>query len=98
MTASRHGTQIVLWKTGHKKETDPETGEKVDRQVLLARMLTVFNAEQGEQLPDRFYPAKTGEPVDEIASPSSCWMATWPTAGWTSATCRSLSAQRPTPD
>ncbi len=64
-----HGTQIVLWKSGYTTETDPETGEKADRQVLLARMFTVFNAAQAEQLPDRFYPAKTGEPVDEIREP-----------------------------
>jgi putative DNA primase/helicase len=61
------GTQIVLWKTGEKTETDPDTGEKTRRQVLLARPFYVFNAEQAEGLPDRYQgPACGGEPADEI--------------------------------
>jgi putative DNA primase/helicase len=60
------GTQIVLWKQGQKTETDPETGEKVTRQVLLARPFWVFNAAQAERLPERYYPGKGAEPVDEI--------------------------------
>jgi len=60
------GTQIVLWKTATKTEMDPGTGQERERQVLLARPFYVFNAEQAEGLPDRYYPAKTGEPVDEI--------------------------------
>jgi len=55
-----HGTQIVLWKSGRKAETDPDTGEKVTRRVLLARLFTVFNAAQADQLPTRYY----GEPDD----------------------------------
>jgi antirestriction protein ArdC len=64
-----HGTQVVLWKTAQRTETDPDTGERVAKSYPLARMFTVFNAEQAEQLPDRFYPARTGEPLDEIREP-----------------------------
>src|SRR5258708_4449658 len=60
------GTHVVLWKQGTKNEIDPQPGEKVQRKVLLARLYSVFNAEQAEELPERYYPGKTGEPVDEI--------------------------------
>ena len=60
------GTHVVLWKQGTKNEIDPQTGEKVQRKVLLARLYSVFNAEQAEGIPERYYPGKTGEPVDEI--------------------------------
>ena len=64
-----NGTRIVLWKEATVKDTDPDTGERVDRPVLVARMYYVFNADQAEQLPDSYYPAQTGEPVDEIREP-----------------------------
>jgi antirestriction protein ArdC len=58
---------VVLWKTGTKNETDPETGDKIQRQALLARMFTVFNAEQADGLPERYQgPARGGQPVAEI--------------------------------
>jgi antirestriction protein ArdC len=60
------GTRVVLWKQATKNEIDPDTGDKVKRPVLLARLFSVFNAEQADQLPARYYPGKTGEPVDEI--------------------------------
>jgi antirestriction protein ArdC len=65
------GTQVVLWKTGAKKEINPDTGEKQERQVLLARFFYVFNAEQADGLPDRYYPGRVPEaqPVDEIRAP-----------------------------
>ena len=60
-------TRVVLWKAGTKNEVDPDTGEKTKRPVLLAKMFSVFNAEQADQLPDRYYPDREGsEPVDEI--------------------------------
>jgi antirestriction protein ArdC len=63
------GTPIVLWKQGTVKEADPDTGERAERQVLLARMYYVFNADQAEQLPDRYYPARTGEQADGVREP-----------------------------
>jgi len=63
-----HGSQIVLWKTVPKTEADPDTGEKTTRQILLARLFTVFNAEQAHGLPETFL-TRTGQPVDEIREP-----------------------------
>lgn len=65
------GTHVVLWKQGTRNEIDPDTGEKIKRPVLLAKMFSVFNAEQAEQLPDRYYPdrATAAEPVGEIREP-----------------------------
>jgi len=63
------GTRIVLWKEATVKDSDPDTGERLDRPVLLARMYYVFNADQAEQLPDSYYPARTGQPVDAIREP-----------------------------
>src|SRR5258708_35508649 len=60
------GTHVVLWKQGTTNEIDPQTGEKVQRKVLLARLYSVFNPEQAEGLPETHYPGKTGAPVDEI--------------------------------
>ncbi len=64
-----HGTQVVLWKTAQRTETDPETGKHATKSYPLARLFTVFNAEQCEGLPDQFYPAKTGEWADESREP-----------------------------
>ncbi len=63
-----HGCQIVLWKTVPTTETDPDTGGQVTREILLARLFTVFNAEQADGLPETFL-AGTGQPVEEIRQP-----------------------------
>jgi antirestriction protein ArdC len=61
------GTKIVFSKTVIKKETDPVTGERTERPVYLMHMWSVFNADQAEQLPAKYYPAREGgEPVAEI--------------------------------
>lgn len=65
------GTQVVLWKTAQRTETNPDTGEREAKSFPLARMFTVFNAEQAEQLPERFDPGKTGEPVAEVREPEA---------------------------
>ncbi|HEV2375868.1 MAG TPA: hypothetical protein VGS19_27335 [Streptosporangiaceae bacterium] len=44
------GTRIVLWKEATVKDSDLDTGERVDRPVLLARMYYVFNADLGRVL------------------------------------------------
>jgi antirestriction protein ArdC len=63
-----HGSQIVLWKKVPQTEADPDTGEKTTRDILLARLFTVFNAEQAEALPEEFL-AGTGQPVEQIQQP-----------------------------
>jgi antirestriction protein ArdC len=63
-----HGSQIVLWKKVPTAETDPGTGEKTTRDILLARLFTVFNAEQADGLPETFL-ARTGQPADQLREP-----------------------------
>jgi antirestriction protein ArdC len=64
------GTQIVLWKSVKVNETDPDTGEKIAKPVLLARMFTVFNAEQCSEAPGRYFPQREEwEPVAPIREP-----------------------------
>src|SRR5437762_14272187 len=43
-----HGCQIELWKTVPAAGTGPSSGETVTREILLAKLFTVFNAEQAE--------------------------------------------------
>src|SRR6266571_4239760 len=62
-----HGCQIVLWKKVPATETDPGTGEKVTREILLARLFTVFNAEQADGLPGAFLAGPV--PAGEIREP-----------------------------
>jgi antirestriction protein ArdC len=63
-----HGCQIVLWKTVPVTETGPGTGETARREVLLARLFTVFNAGQADGLPATFL-AGAGQPAEEIRRP-----------------------------
>jgi antirestriction protein ArdC len=51
-------TWITLWKTYEPRnaEPDPETGEV--KEYVVARLIPLFNAEQCEGLPERFYPAR----------------------------------------
>lgn len=63
----RGATKITLWKSYVPKdaEPDPETGKL--REVIYARMIPVFNADQCEGLAEKYYP----QPGEErpIASP-----------------------------
>jgi antirestriction protein ArdC len=63
-----HGCQIVLWKKVPASETDADTGEKVTREILLAKLFTVFNAEQADGLPETFL-IPAGQPAEEIREP-----------------------------
>ncbi len=63
-----HGCQILLWKTVPAAETDPGTGETVTREILLAKLFTVFNAEQADGLPGTFQ-ARPGQPADLLGEP-----------------------------
>jgi antirestriction protein ArdC len=65
------GTEVLLWKSAVKHEDDAENpGQKVDRKILLARTFYVFNADQCEGLPARFYP-QAGAPVEDLADPQA---------------------------
>jgi antirestriction protein ArdC len=62
-----HGTQIILWKPATVTEADPVTGDKIVKDVLLARMFTVFTAEQCAEVPVRYFPGRAEwEPVEPI--------------------------------
>ncbi len=56
-------THIVFWKTFTPKDAqaDPDTGEI--RQRAVARLYSVFNADQTEGLPERYYPQQGSGPV-----------------------------------
>jgi antirestriction protein ArdC len=60
-----HGCQIVLWKQVPATETDPSTGERVTRDILLAKLFTVFNAEQADGLPETFQ-TRPRQPTDQL--------------------------------
>lgn len=49
-----HGSPVVFASTFSKTEED-DSGESVDKQIPFLKQYTVFNAEQCEGLPDRFY-------------------------------------------
>lgn len=63
-----HGTRIVLAKKVTVKEANPDTGQMERRQVPLLRFFTVFNAEQADGLPGKYFP-QAGQPVDELQQP-----------------------------
>src|SRR5262249_11284235 len=63
-----HGCQVVLGKAVPVTETAPDSGEKATREVLLARLFTVFNAAQADGLPGTFLPG-AGQPVTELRQP-----------------------------
>jgi hypothetical protein len=46
-------------------------GQKRNQKILLGREFYVFNAEQCEGLPERFYPQEGAAPVDEIPTPQA---------------------------
>ncbi len=49
-------TLVTFWKTLETEERDPGTGELTTRAVPMLRKFWVFNAEQADDLPGRFYP------------------------------------------
>lgn len=59
-----HASPVVYAST-FKKEEQNEQGEAVERDIAFLKQYSVFNAEQCEGLPDRFYEMKT-EPKDFI--------------------------------
>lgn len=55
------GTPIVFFKRLERTEQDPETGEDREIGIPMIRGYTVFNVDQIDGLPDRFYAAGPGE-------------------------------------
>lgn len=59
-------TLVILWKSFYPKGTDPTDPEA--EQVWMLRTFRVFNAEQADGLPEKFYPAaETSADSHEIA-------------------------------
>jgi len=50
-----HGSLVVYANTFKKTETDADTGEDVERDILFMKGYTVFNVEQIEGLPAHYY-------------------------------------------
>lgn len=63
-------TRVTLWKSYVPKdaEPDPETGKA--REVVVARMIPLFNADQCEGLPEKHYP-QPGKDAEPIARPQA---------------------------
>jgi antirestriction protein ArdC len=57
-----HGSLVVYADTFRKTEKDEETGEDVERSIPFMKGYTVFNVEQIEDLPERYY-AKPADPL-----------------------------------
>jgi antirestriction protein ArdC len=59
------GSLVVYADRFTRTETDKDTGQDVERQIPFLKGYTVFNAEQVEGLPDRFY-AKAEPRLDPV--------------------------------
>jgi len=57
-----HGSLVVYADTLRKTETDEESGEEMERTIPFMKGYTVFNVEQIEDLPERYY----AKPVDPL--------------------------------
>jgi antirestriction protein ArdC len=64
-----HGTRIVLAKRVKVNDVDPVTKEVTRKTVPLLRFFTVFNAEQADGLPERYYPKAETRGIEEIPEP-----------------------------
>ena len=60
-----HGSLVVYADTFRKTKTDEETGEETERSIPFMKGYTVFNVEQIEDLPERYY----AKPVDPLPAP-----------------------------
>ncbi|MCD0462085.1 ArdC family protein [Roseiconus lacunae] len=59
-----HGSSVVYASTFSKTE-ETDAGETIDKDIPFLKQYTVFNAEQCEGLPDRFYALKQA-PISDI--------------------------------
>ena len=57
-----HGSLVVYADSFQRTETDEQTGEDVERSIPFMKGYTVFNVEQIEEMPERYY-AKPGDPL-----------------------------------
>jgi antirestriction protein ArdC len=71
--AGGRSTPVVFWKWIEKEEQNPETGEVCKATVPLLRYYNVFNVEQVEKLPEKFY-RTDADPVREFSPIESCEM------------------------
>ena len=58
-------TLIVFWKRAVRTVTDEATGQDVDKPWAMLRYFYVFNADQADGLPERFYAQGTDEATVE---------------------------------
>jgi antirestriction protein ArdC len=69
--AGERSIPVIFWKWIEKEETNPENGEVRNATVPILRYYNVFNVEQVEKLPDKFYRTDT-DPVREFSPIESC--------------------------
>ncbi|MCF6283572.1 MAG: ssDNA-binding domain-containing protein [Candidatus Hydrogenedentes bacterium] len=60
-----HGSFVVYANTVTKKEQDEETGDEVERKIPIMKGYTVFNVEQIDGLPDRYYRTEEEPSIEE---------------------------------
>lgn len=64
-------TMVTFWKTGKREVTDAVTGDTSEKRWAVLRSYLVFNAEQADGLPDRFYEVPEGIAHDPIEAAQS---------------------------
>lgn len=77
------GTLVVFWRRFETKEIDPETGKP--KPAIVLRTYKVFNAEQADDLPARFYPQPAdpadqpqNDPIEAVEQAIAGYLATGP--------------------
>ena len=76
-----HGTLVMYWHRNEYEATDEkgnpilnEKGEPVKKSRMLIRGYTVFNADQCDNLPEKFHPAPSKKPpVADIKAAKAIW-------------------------
>jgi antirestriction protein ArdC len=58
------GARVIHANSMTKTEADPETGEKAERTISFQKVYTVFNVEQIDGLPARYYAKAVGPTLD----------------------------------
>src|SRR5258708_19389354 len=77
-------TYVSVWRDYGPQDADADDGAEDDpdapgaRKRVVARMVPVFNADQCQDLPERFYPVP-GAPVEALPGPDPVLAATEPT-------------------
>ncbi len=79
-------TYVSVWRDYGPQDADADDGAEDDpdapgaRKRVVARMVPVFNADQCQDLPERFYPVP-GAPVEALAGPEAVLAANEATPG-----------------